>query len=257
VVSALTERFKQLHPGVTVNFGPVTGSGTGRTDANNNRVSFGMVSATWSGGNRNQFPNVIPVTICLDGVAMIVHPSNSVNNLTLAQVHSIYRVENRVTNWNEVGGGNLAISAVSRENGSGTRDCFQSVIQDGGRGSLGSNYDSQSGASILNSTGAARDAVVNNPNAIGYVSLASVGAAKALSIDGIAATNANVQNGSYQLQRPFIMGVNRNRELNDAEKEFLRFIFSADGMKIISDMNLVTLSDAQITEQLALVGLTR
>jgi phosphate transport system substrate-binding protein len=217
-----------------------------------------MVSAEWTNSNRNQFPNVIPLQICIDGVALIVNNRNTVTNLTAQQVLEIYRAESlgRTTNWSAVGGNNTPINAISRESGSGTRDCFQSIIG-ALSGGLGSGYDLHSTASVLTSTGAVVNAVANNPNSIGYVSLANVdNTVKAIRYGGVEATRANLQNGSYTLQRPFLLCVNNSRTLNEAEKQFLLFIFSAQGQAIIDGRGLVGMSDSGIRTELGKVGLT-
>jgi phosphate transport system substrate-binding protein len=197
--------------------------------------------------------------MCIDGVALIVHPNNSVTNLTPEQLVGIYRADTaerpRTLNWSGVGGGNNPINAISRESGSGTRDCFQSILS-ALPGGLGTGYDLHSTASILTSTGAVRNAVAGNPNSIGYVSLANVDSTvKALRYGGVEATRANLQNGSYTLQRPFLLCVNNSRTLNQAEQEFLKFIFSAQGQAIIDGEGLVGMSASGITTELAKVGL--
>ena len=250
VMATLAEAFKKEFPKVNINFSDVTGSGAGRTGANNNRVSFGMVSAEWTSANRSSFPNVIPLQICIDGVAVIVNPQNPTTNITRDNLRSIYNVQPS-TDWGAFGGtAGQTISTVNRENGSGTRDCFQSVL------GLTGNYDRIQGATILNSTGGVMTAVAGNANAIGYVSLASLDSrVKALSFNGVAANRGNLQNGSYQLQRPFILGVNRNRTLNEAEKQFITYVFSTQGQALIDREGLVSMTDSGIKTELGKVGL--
>ena len=253
VMATLTEAFKKVAPNVTVNFSDVTGSGAGRTRANNNQVSFGMVSAEWSSSNAAQFPNFIPIQICIDGVAVIVNPSNTLTNITRADLLKVYGIQDRVLNWSGVGGSDLAINVVNREDGSGTRDCFQSVL------GLSGNYDRLPNASILTTTGAVITAVGSNNNSVGYASLANVEndrSVKILQYNGVTPSKATLQNGTYTLQRPFLLGVNKNRTLNDAEKEFLKYILSAEGQKIIEGQGLVGMDATAITKELAKVGIS-
>ena len=163
-------------------------------------------------------------TIALDGIAIVVHPSNPVKALTTDQVMNIYL--GNIKNWKEVGGPDAPITVVSREDGSGTRDAFTSLVMQ--------KKDIIKTAIVQNSTGAVATTVAGDKNAIGYVSLSSLNPKiKALDIDGVAATEANVKNGTYKLQRPFIYVT--KGDPTGLAKAFIDFVLSPEGQKIIVD----------------------
>jgi len=252
VMATMATEFQKLHPKVQINFNN-TGINNGRNDANRNAVSFGMVSAKWTDENAEQFPNVIPVQICYDSVAVIVNRSNPVNNLTTQQLKNIYGIEpqvTRITNWNGVSGFDRTITTISRESGSGIRDCFQSVL------GLSGSYDRAVNSTVEGSTGTVIQKVMNNADAIGYVSVASADkTVKVLTLDGITPTTVNIQTGRYPIQRPFSLLINKYRKLNSAEQEFLRFIYSAAGESIIKEMGLIPMTFPATTAELAKVNL--
>ena len=160
--------------------------------------------------------------IAKDGIAIIVHPSNPVNNLTLAQLKDIFK--GKIVNWKSVGGADARISLVNREAGSGTRDGFETLVM---------NKEPVSDqALVANSTGAVKTTVAGDKNSIGYVSLAALDSSvKPLSVEGVQATAENVFNGKYKVQRPFIY-VTRE-EPAGLVKAFIEYVLSAQGQEIL------------------------
>lgn len=168
------------------------------------------------------------VTIALDGIAVIVNSKNPVSALTKDQIAQIYSGE--VTNWKELGGSDAAITVVGREENSGTRDGFESIIK----------AEKYAYGITLPETGDVVAKVGNDQNAIGYVSLASVKGEtiKALQVDGVDATEENVANGTYVLQRPFVQIYKKGSD-SELIKAWFAFVESEEGQKIIADQGLV------------------
>lgn len=227
VCEALMEGFMEANPGVTVTT-EYTGSGAGIESLNAGSVDIGNASRhvkeeeTAGGATEN--------VIALDGIAVIVDKENTVNDLTSEQLASIYKGE--TTNWSELGGKDEAIVVIGRESGSGTRDAFEE---------LNEIKDACKYAQELDSTGAVLAKVASTPGAIGYVSLDVVDdtviAAKINSVD---ATEANILNGTYALQRPFVMATKGAvSEQNELVQSWFNYIASEEGVEIIKSVGLI------------------
>jgi phosphate transport system substrate-binding protein len=167
---------------------------------------------------------VTETVIARDAIAVVVHPSNTVTNLTRTQIKDIYA--GTITNWSAVGGPNKTINVVSREEGSGTRGAFQEIV-------MGSAQITAK-AILQNSTGAVRTTVAGDPDAIGYISLGSLEASvKALNVDGVAASVANTKNGTYPIVRPFLY-LTKSAPAG-VVKVFIDWILSSEGQAIVSE----------------------
>lgn len=215
VIMSLIESFKEKAPGVNVTYNP-TGSGTGIENAAAGTADIGLASRNLKDGEIAK--GLKGTVLALDGIAMVVHKDNNVDSITLEQLADIYI--GKITNWKQLGGADLAISCVGREAGSGTRDAFDSITNTKGKQKL---------ASELVSTGAVIAAVANNANAIGYASLSAVEGqtgVKALKINGVAPTEATVQDGLYKLQRPFNLVMKTDKLPSEATKAFFQYITS-------------------------------
>ena len=253
-IAALGEAFKKHYPKVKISITNVTGSGAGLSDANGKKVSFGMRSSEWDEKTAKDNTKITPYTIALDGVAIVVHPDNNISNITKDNLADLYKVDAKTTKWNQLTGSNYTndILAVCREAGSGTRDCFETVVP----GLKGTAYDSEKNRQIAASTDAVKTAVKGNTQAIGYMSLGSVDSSvKALTFEKITANKANVQDGSYTFQRPFLLLFNNTKKMTDVEKEFLKFVYSKEGQEIISKGGFVDLSQTAINAELKKAGL--
>ena len=208
------------------------GSSAGVTAAETGTADIGMSSRELKDAEKEQLPYVIE--IAKDGLAIIVHPSNPIANLTLEQIRKIYTQE--IKNWNELGGKNAKIHIIAREDGSGTRSAFEELV-------MGKDYAIHPRAIVQNSNGAVRLLVSDDPNAIGFISLGLVEAheeqkeVKALKLDGIEATSDNVKNGIYKLTRPFLF-VSKN-EPEGLAKDFIDFIFSPQGRELLAKEGLI------------------
>ena len=229
---ALAKAFQANNSGVQV-YVQGGGSSAGVTAVGTGTAAIGMSSANLSQSQLSQYPNLKPVPIAVDGIAVIVNPQNTVNNLTLNQTRDIFT--GNITNWNQVGGSNAKINVVNREEGSGTRDGIQKIVLKGG------NFGS--GGITQSSTGAVRSYVAGDPNAIGYISFAEVDSSvKALSIDGVAPTYATIANGTYPIQRDLLFVTNGDPSGN--AKAFIDFTLSPAGQAILKADKEISISDA-------------
>jgi len=163
--------------------------------------------------------------IAIDGIAVIMNKSSPVNNLTIEQIRGIYT--GAITDWSQVSGGAKRgrIAVISREEGSGTRGAFEELVGFQGKLVMGANEST--------STGAIKAGIAQNTDAIGYISLGSVDdTIKAISVNGVAANNDNVKNGTYKIARPFIVLTGKNVHAESAA--FINWMLSAEGQQIVS-----------------------
>ena len=168
--------------------------------------------------------------LAYDGIAIIVNPENPVTDLSLDQIAKIYTGE--ITNWKEVGGNDAEIVLIGREAGSGTRDGFESIT---------GTEEACKYRQELTSTGDVITTVSQNPDAIGYASLAArKDTVKAVSVDGVTASEATVKDGTYKVQRPFVLVTKEGTELSDTAQKFFDYATSADAAEVISAAGAVS-----------------
>ena len=178
--------------GVSVTY-DATGSGAGIEAASNGSADIGLSSRALKDEEKSS--GLVGTTVALDGIAVIVNPANGVEDLTVEQIAKIFTGE--ITDWSELGGAAGTISCIGREAGSGTRDGFETIT---------GTKDTCVLAQELTSTGAVIEAVAGNPNAIGYASLPALkDTVKAVTVDGVACSEDTVLDGSYAIQRPFVL----------------------------------------------------
>jgi len=208
------------------------GSAAGLTAAETGVADIGMSSRELRETEKEQLPYLFE--IAKDGLAIIVHPSNPVADLTTNQLRMIYTQETK--NWSELGGNDAAIHVITREDGSGTRSAFEELV-------MGKAEGIHPKAIVQNSNGAVRLLVSDDPNAIGFISLGLIEAhegqkeVKPLKLEGIGAIPENVKNGTYQLSRPFIFAV--KTEPAGVSMDFIDFIFSPAGKMILAEEGLI------------------
>lgn len=230
VIGALGEAFEANNSGVTFTYNP-TGSGSGITAVSEGRCDIGLSSRALKAEETAQ--GLVGTTLALDGIAVVVNPSNPVDDLTIEQIASIYKGE--ITNWSEVGGNDGEIVLIGREAGSGTRDGFESIT---------GSADACKYRQELTSTGDVITTVAGNPNAVGYASLASVkDTVKALKVGGVTPTEDTVKDGSYAIQRPFVLVTKKDTKLSDAAQKFFDFATSAEANSIISGAGAVAIAE--------------
>ena len=224
VIGTLGEAFKEKE-GIDVTYNP-TGSGSGIQAVSEGRCDIGLSSRALKDDEKAALTET---TVALDGIAMIVNPENPVSDLTVEQIADIYT--GKITNWSEVGGNDAAIVLIGREAGSGTRDGFESIT---------GTKDACQYRQELTSTGDVITAVSQNPDAIGYASLASIkDSVKALNVDGVTPSEASVKDGSYKVQRPFVLVTVEGKALSQAAQSFFDYVTSADAADIIAKAGAV------------------
>ena len=229
VINALGESFMQNYSGTTFTYNP-TGSGSGITAVSEGRCDIGLASRALKDDEKAS--GLKETVLALDGIAIIVNPENKVSDLSIEQIAKIYTGE--ITNWKDVGGDDAEIVLIGREAGSGTRDGFESITD---------TKDACKYRQELTSTGDVITTVAGNPNAIGYASLASVkDTVKALSVGGVAPTEATVSDGSYAVQRPFVLVTKDGAELSAAAQKFFDYATSAAAADVISAAGAVPVS---------------
>lgn len=220
VIAALTEGFAEVEPGVTVSYDP-TGSGAGITGATDKTLDIGLSSRALKDDEKSAVDGTV---VALDGIAIIVNKDSKVADLTVEQLKKMFTGE--ITNWKDVGGEDAEIVRIGREAGSGTRDGFESITD---------TKDACQYRQELTSTGDVITTVSQNPNAIGYASLAAIkDSVKALTVNGVAPTEATVKDGTYLVQRPFVLVTKEGVALSETAQKFFNFATSADAASIIS-----------------------
>ena len=226
VIGALGESFMKNNQGVTFTYNP-TGSGSGITAVSEGRCDIGLSSRSLK--DEEKSAGLTETTLALDGIATIVNPQNKVEDLDIETIGKIYTGE--ITNWKDVGGDDAQIVLIGREAGSGTRDGFESITKTEDKCKYGQE---------LTSTGDVITTVSQNPNAIGYASLAAVkDNVKALSVGKVKPTEETVKDGSYVVQRPFVLVTKDGKALSDTAQTFFDYVTSADASQIISDAGAV------------------
>ena len=230
VIGALGEAFTKANPDATFTYNP-TGSGSGITAVSEGRCDIGLSSRALKDDEKSQ--GLVETTLALDGIAIIVNNDNPVEDLSLDDIAKIYTGE--ITNWSEVGGNDAEIVLIGREAGSGTRDGFESIT---------GTADSCKYRQELTSTGDVITTVSSNPDAIGYASLAAVkDTVKKISVDGIEATEETVKDGSYKVQRPFVLVTKDGTKLSEAAQAFFDYATSKDAADIIAAAGAVPVAE--------------
>lgn len=229
VIGNLKEQFESDNGGsVTVSY-DATGSGAGIEAVTNGTADIGLSSRALK--EEETAGGLTGTTVALDGIAVIVNADSQVKDLTVEQIAKIFTGE--ITNWSEVGGADGAIACIGREANSGTRDGFESIT---------GTEDACKLSQELTSTGAVIEAVKSSPNAIGYASLSSVEGKegiKALTVGGVACSEETVLDGSYEIQRPFVLVTKTDGKLSEAAQAFFDYATSADASNLIRNAGAV------------------
>ena len=226
VIGALSESYMAANKDVTVNYNP-TGSGAGITAVQEGTCDIGLSSRALK--DEEKAAGLKETVLAYDGIAIIVHPDNPVSDLSIEQIAKLYTGE--ITNWKDVGGSDAEVVLIGREAASGTRDGFESIT---------GTKDKCQYRQELTSTGDVITAVSQNPDAIGYASLAAIkDSVKALSVDGVTPSETTVKDGSYQVQRPFMLVTVEGKALSAAAQSFFDYATSADAADIIAKAGAV------------------
>ena len=221
VINSLGESFMAMNKDVKFTYNP-TGSGSGIQAVSEGRCDIGLSSRALKDDEKSS--GLVETVLALDGIAIVVSPENPVSDLDVDTIAKIYTGE--ITNWKDVGGNDAEIVLIGREAGSGTRDGFESITD---------TKDACQYRQELTSTGDVINTVSQNPDAIGYASLSAVGdSVKALTVGGVEATEATVKDGSYVVQRPFVLVTKEGTKLSPAAQAFFDYALSADAASIIA-----------------------
>ena len=216
--------FMDANPGITVEV-QGGGSGQGIKAIQEKIADFGALSRNVKDEEKASVTEEF--VIAKDGVAVVVNPESTIENLTIEQIKKIYIGE--ITNWKEVGGEDAPIVVVSREEGSGTRGAFTEITKVMEKNEAGEEVDNTTkDALVQGSTGAVMQTVATTPDTIGYVSLGSLSdTVKAVKVEGVAPSNETVLSGEYKISRPFLYVV--GGELTEAAQLYIDFILSEEG----------------------------
>lgn len=221
VINSLGESYMAMNKDVKFTYNP-TGSGSGIQAVSEGRCDIGLSSRALKDDEKAS--GLVETVVALDGIAIVVNPENPVSDLDIDTIAKIYTGE--ITNWKDVGGNDAEIVLIGREAGSGTRDGFESITD---------TKDACQYRQELTSTGDVINTVSQNPDAIGYASLSAVGdSVKALTVGGVEATEATVKDGSYVVQRPFVLVTKEGTKLSPAAQAFFDYALSADAASIIA-----------------------
>lgn len=226
VIGALGEAFMQANKDITFTYNP-TGSGSGIKAVSEGRCDIGLSSRNLK--DEEKAAGLKATVLALDGIAIIVNPKNAVSDLAVDQIAKIYTGE--ITNWKDIGGADSTIVLIGREAGSGTRDGFESIT---------GTADKCKYRQELTSTGDVITTVSQNENAIGYASLASLkDSVKTLTVGGVAPSEETVKDGSYVIQRPFVLVTKDGAKLSDTAQKFFDYAISAEVRDIIAKAGAV------------------
>ena len=221
LVKVLAEVFMEEHRGITVNYSG-TGSGAGVEAAISGTADIGLASRALK--DEEKANGAVEHIVALDGVAVVVNPENNVTDLTVEQIAQIFTGE--IANWSQLGGADAPIAVCGREAGSGTRGAFEEIV---------GVEDACTYVNEYSSTGDMVGSIGGNPNAIGYASLSAVNdSVKVVKVNGVDCTEDTVRDGSYRIQRPFVMVTRQGGELSPAALAFLECAMSEDAAQIIA-----------------------
>jgi phosphate transport system substrate-binding protein len=221
----LAEEYMILHPGITIDI-QGGGSAAGIMAVKSGTTNIGMSSRALQGDEMSLWYT----EIARDGLAIVVNPDNPINSLTLEQVRNIYSGE--ITNWSLLGGLKSEIHVFTREDGSGTRSSFESLVM--------GKTEIMARAMVQDSNGAVRQLVADDPYSIGFISLGLVDkTVKAIELNGVMPTREHVIDGSYGLSRPFLFLT--LKEPTGLIKEFIDFTLSEKGRQILNAQGLITM----------------
>ena len=226
VIGALGEAFMEANSGINFTYNP-TGSGSGITAVSEGRCDIGLSSRALK--DSEVASGLVGTVLAYDGIAVIVNPANTVEDLDIETIAKIYTGE--ITNWSEVGGADAEIVLVGREAGSGTRSGFEELTE---------TVDKCKYRQELTSTGDVITAVAQNPDAIGYASLASVkDSVKALKVAGVTPSEETVKDGTYLIQRPFVLVTKEGVALSPVAQAFFDYATKGQANDIITASGVV------------------
>lgn len=217
--------FKVLHPRVVLDIA-AGGSVVGIQAVHEGTVDIGMASRDLE---PEEAKGLDQYQVAADVIAVVVHETNAVENLTLSQLQGIYL--GKITNWQQVGGADLPIVAVVRAKSSGTRGAFDNIV-------LAKQAPAAPEMQEVVTAGDMAVAVANDTAAIGYVGFGHLAPGlKLLAIDGVLPSEESAQDGSYRLVRPLLFLTGPLTQ--PLAQEFIDFALSPEGQEIVKDSGWV------------------
>jgi len=222
-IEKLAEYFMLDHPDYEID---VQGGGStaGVQACLNRTVDVGMSSRNLKEDEKA----LTDITICNDGIAIVINPGNPLDNLSIEQIRDIFN--GRIKNWKDLGWIDREIDAVSREEGSGTRGSFEDLIMD--------KMEIDDGIMVQDSNGSVKEVVATDPYAIGYISLGLLDKrVKGLSVEGVAPEVENIKAGTYKIVRPFLFLT--NGEPGETARAFIDFVLSKEGQAVLQKEGLI------------------
>jgi phosphate transport system substrate-binding protein len=234
IAKAFAEYYMGKHPDVSITVSE-SGSGNGAKSLINGACNVATMSRPMKSSEKKaaQDAGVLPIEhiVALDGIAVVVHPSNPLANLTVEQIQDIFT--GKIANWQELGGPDQPIVVISRDTNSGTYECFESLVMN--KKKLGEKSE------YVGSNGAIRQRVMNTPAAIGYVGLAFIEGVKAVTVNGIEASPDTVRSRKYPIARPLYMYTNGRPKQGTPLHDFINLSEMPEGLKIVEDTGYVPL----------------
>jgi len=219
----VAELYMKENPKIRINV-QGGGSSAGIQAVKNGACAIGTSS-------RNLKPDELDLQTTLiakDGIVIIVNRRNPVTGLTIDQIQEIFI--GRIKNWSEIGGNNKPITAITREEGSGTRSSFQELV-------MGTEFFSDD-ALVQDSNGAIREIVASDPDAIGYISFGLVDSrVKPLKISGVTPSLETMETGEYNLVRPFLFVTKTVPQ--GLVKDFIDFVLSPEAQSALKREGLI------------------
>jgi len=237
IAKAFAEYYMTLHPDVNITVSE-SGSGNGAKGIINGACDVGAMSRFMkeseikAAADKGVLP--VPFTVAMDGLAVIVHPSNPISGLTTDQVRDVYT--GKITNWKELGGQDAKIVVISRDTNSGTYETFYELVMthSGTKEKIGQS------AEYAGSNGAVRARVQSTPGAIGYAGLGFVDRqVKALTINGVYPDTDTVSSGRYPIARALFMFSNGYPKLGTDLFNYLNLYLTPKGQEIIEAIGFV------------------
>jgi len=234
IAKAFAEYHMRQNPGTTITVSE-SGSGNGAKALLNGTCDIATLSRDLKETERKAMKEkgITPVqhVVAFDALPLMVHPSNKVKGLTVAQVRDIFT--GKIKNWKDVGGSDLAIVLVSRDTNSGTYESFKDLV-------LAKDDKISEGAEYVGSNGAIRQRVQVTKGAIGYAGLGFVDrSVKALEINGVVPCTETVRNKTYPLARPLFMFTNGDPKAESLSARFLGLALTDKGQEIIEEIGFI------------------
>lgn len=234
IAKAFAEYYMGKHPEVNITVSE-SGSGNGAKGIINETCDIGTMSRPMKKSEIEaaKGAGVLPIEhiVAMDGIAMVVHQSNPLGDITIEKIRDIYT--GKITNWKELGGPDLPIVVISRDTNSGTYETFESLVMSGAKMAGKTEY--------VGSNGAVRQRVMSTAGAVGYVGLAFREGVKPIKVNGIEATPETVVTKIYPIARPLYMYTAGRPASGTPLEEFIELSNTREGKKIVEDTGFVPL----------------